>query len=96
MPPTDGAGVTTNAKINETWEWMDSLDWDAKEGVATYEEIAKRLGDDGEWIDSDTNADKGAIHYRWSDPNGGLIRLEFRPDEFGTYSYSQGNTSGTN
>ena len=65
------------------------------ETTVTYDDIATRLGVDGEWIDSDTNADKGAIHYKWNDPEGGVMRIEFRPDENGIYKFAQGNTSGT-
>ena len=93
--PAGGAGVTTNEKIRATWDWIDSVDWDEYDKVVLYEEVVKRLGDEGQRIDSDTNADKGAIHFRWSDPaGGGLIRLEFRPNEDGTYYFAQGNTSG--
>ena len=95
VPPTGGAGVTTNDLINETWEWMDAMpSYDDRKAV-TYEQIVERLGDEGEWIDSDTNADKGAVHFKWNDPNGGVIRLEFRPNESGVYCYAQGNISGT-
>ena len=94
-PASSGsAGITTNALINETWDWMDTFEWDDRKTI-TYDEIAKRLGSEGESIDSDTNADKGAVHYRWKDPNGGVMRIEFRPNADGVYCFAQGNTSGT-
>ena len=79
-PPAGGSGITTNALINEIWDWMGTMSYTEKTKI-TYEQITERLGDEGEL--QDTYDDK--VVYRWEDPNGGVMLVTFKLAENGLY-----------
>ena len=90
-PSVGGSGITTDALINETWDWMLPMSY-SEESKLTYEQFVERLGDEGEL--HDTYDDKAA--YRWRDPNGGVMLITFVLAENGSYCYDQMSRSGTN
>ena len=90
-PSVGGSGITTDALINETWDWMAPMSY-AEESKLTYEQFVERLGDEGEL--HDTYDDKAV--YRWHDLNGGEIQIAFKLSENGSYCYDYMSRSGTN
>jgi len=90
-PSVGGSGITTDALINETWDWMAPMSY-AEESRLTYEQFADRLGSDGEL--RNTYDDKAV--YRWHDPNGGVLLITFELTGDGSYCYDQMSRSGTN
>ena len=90
-PSVGGSGITTDALINDTWDWMAAMSY-AEESKLTYEQLMERLGDEGEL--HDTYDDKAV--YRWHDPNGGVMLITFKLAGDGSYCYDQMSISGTN
>ena len=90
-PSDGGSGITTDALINEIWDWMAPMSY-SEESKLTYEQFVERLGDEGEL--HNTYDDKAV--YRWHDPDGGVMLITFKLAANGSYCYDSMSRSGTN
>ena len=90
-PPIGGAGVTTKAKILAVWDdWLFRISRSEKP-TATYEEVVRRLGDEGVPVEGPAYEERGHLEFRWTGSDGGSILLNFEPLDNGTYCFYQGS-----